>query len=73
MYTASQPWRTDLWLPRGEKGGSGMNWEFGVGRCKLLHLGVPVVVAAETNLTRNHEISGSIPGLAEWLKDPPLW
>ena len=23
--TDSQPWRTDLWLPRG--GGSGMDWE----------------------------------------------
>ena len=23
----------------GEEGGSGVDWEFGVGRCKLLHLG----------------------------------
>ena len=22
---------------------------------------------AETNLTRNHEVAGSIPGLAQWL------
>ena len=27
--------RTDLWLPRR---GSGRDWEFGVNRCKLLHL-----------------------------------
>ena len=33
--TDSQTQRTDLWLPRG--GGRGMDWEFGVGRCKLLH------------------------------------
>ena len=27
-------WRIDLWLPRGG-GGSGMDWEFGVNRCRL--------------------------------------
>ena len=25
-----------------------------------------------TNLTRNHEVLGSIPGLAQWGKDPVL-
>ena len=28
--------------------------------------------AAETNPTRNHGVSGSIPGLAQWVEDPVL-
>ena len=27
---------------------------------------------AETNLTRNHEVTGSILGLTQWVKDPEL-
>ena len=36
-YTHIQ--RTDLWLPRGREGRGGMNWAFGISRCKLLLIG----------------------------------
>ena len=34
--------------------------------------GVPVVAQWLTNLTRNHEVEGSIPALAQWVNNPVL-
>ena len=39
---------------------------------KVMHTGVPVVAQWLTNPTRDHEVVGSIPGLAQWVKDPVL-
>ena len=39
---------------------------------KKKEYGVPVVAQWLTNLTRNHEVAGLIPGIAQWVKDPVL-
>ena len=37
---------------------------------KNVSVGVPVVAQWVTNPTRHPEVAGSIPGLAQWGKDP---
>ena len=39
---------------------------------KEVVLGLPVVAQWLMNPTRDHEVAGSIPALARWVKDPAL-
>ena len=39
---------------------------------KKIGIGVPFMAQWLMNPTRNHEVEGLIPGLAQWVKDPAL-
>ena len=41
-----------------------------IGISKVKEKGVPFVAQWLTNLTRNHEVAGSVPALAQWVNDP---
>ena len=47
-------------------------WEPPFVSYKTRRFGVPRCGTAEMNLTSNHEVEGSIPGLAQWVGDLAL-
>ena len=62
--------KSDLELGEGSWGGGS---SFGEKKKKKnYHTGSSRHGAAEINPTRNHEVSGWTPGLAQWIKDPAL-
>ena len=44
-------------------------YRFNVIPIKLPMTGVPIMAQRLMNLTRNHEVVGTIPGLVQWIKD----
>ena len=58
--------RRELWLAKKYKGAATSQPQLIVITIKLI-AGVPVIAQWLTNPTRNHEVAGLVPGLAQWV------
>ena len=61
-----------LWIAGGNVNCCIATVENSRGSSKKLKIGVPIEDQWLTNLIRNHEVVGLIPGLAQWVRDPAL-
>ena len=68
LWFGFSPWPGNFSMPR-EQPKETNNFYYGQFKA---YSGGPIVAQWLTNLTRNHEVVGSVPALAQWVNNPAL-